>query len=72
LGFLLKHGVVGFLLKHGVVAIRWLGLAGVVVVGFSIDFRLGLGFCRLGFLGFAAWVSVHGVVVVDGLGLGLD
>uniref|UniRef100_A0A2N9FEJ3 Uncharacterized protein n=1 Tax=Fagus sylvatica TaxID=28930 RepID=A0A2N9FEJ3_FAGSY len=39
--------------------------------GFSVDFRLGLGFCRLGFLGFAAWVSVHGVVVVDGLGLGL-
>ena len=35
-----------------------------MVVGFS-------GFCRLGFLGFAAWVSVHGVVVVDGLGLGL-
>uniref|UniRef100_A0A2N9IVL9 Uncharacterized protein n=1 Tax=Fagus sylvatica TaxID=28930 RepID=A0A2N9IVL9_FAGSY len=33
--------------------------------------RLGLGFCRLGFLGFAGWVSVHSVVVVDGLGLGL-
>ena len=33
-------GFLGFLLKHG-----------VVVVGFSIDFRLGLGFCRLGFLG---------------------
>ena len=61
----------GFLLKHGVVVIQWLELAGVVVVGFSVDFRLGLGFCRLGFLGFAAWVSVHGVVVVDGLGMGL-
>ena len=35
-----------------------------VVVGFS-------RFCQLGFLGFAAWVSVHCVVVVDGLGLGL-
>ena len=42
-------------MKHGVVVIRWLGLAGVVVVGFSVDFRLGLGFCQLGFLGFAAW-----------------
>uniref|UniRef100_A0A2N9GMR6 PGG domain-containing protein n=1 Tax=Fagus sylvatica TaxID=28930 RepID=A0A2N9GMR6_FAGSY len=50
--------MVGFLLKHGVVVIRWLGLAGVVVVGFSVDFRLGLGFCRLGFLGFAAWAWV--------------
>jgi hypothetical protein len=48
--------VAGFLLKHCVVVIRWLGLAGVVVVGFSVDFRLGLGFCRLGFLGFAGWV----------------
>ena len=35
-----------------------------VVVGFS-------GFCWLGFLCFAAWVLVHDVVVVDGLGLGL-
>ena len=34
-------GFLGFLLKHG-----------MVVVGFSVDFRLGLGFCRLGFLGF--------------------
>ena len=25
----------------------------------------------LGFLGFTAWVSMHDVVVVDGLGLGL-
>ena len=29
------------------------------------------GFCRLGFLGFATWVLVHSVVVVDDLGLGL-
>uniref|UniRef100_A0A2N9HTU2 Uncharacterized protein n=1 Tax=Fagus sylvatica TaxID=28930 RepID=A0A2N9HTU2_FAGSY len=32
-----------------------------MVVGFS-------GFRRLGFLGFAAWVSVHGVVVGNGFG----
>ena len=33
--------------------------------------RLGFTTWWLGFLGFAAWVSVHDVVVVDGLGLGL-
>ena len=42
----------------------------MVVVGFSVDFQLGLGFCRLGFLGFATWVSVHSVVVVDGVVVG--
>uniref|UniRef100_A0A2N9HBM4 Uncharacterized protein n=1 Tax=Fagus sylvatica TaxID=28930 RepID=A0A2N9HBM4_FAGSY len=62
-------GAVGLGLERGGDSV--VGLAGVVVVGFSVDFRLGLGFCRLGFLGFAGWVSVHSVVVVDGLGLGL-
>ncbi len=33
---------------------------------------LGLGFCWLGFLDFDCWVWVHGVVVVDCLGLGLS
>ena len=54
-----------------------------VVVGFSGFCRLGfsarrgdgwrLGFTTwwLGFLGFAAWVSMHSVVMVDGFGLGL-
>ena len=52
--------------------IWWLGLADLGVVGLGLRFvPLGFQFCRLGFLGFAAWVSVHGVVVVDGLGMGL-
>jgi hypothetical protein len=54
--------------------IRWLGLPDlsvVVVNGEALNSVVGLGFCRLGFLDFAGWVWVHGVVVVDGLGLGL-
>ena len=55
----------------------WLGFP--LIFGLGLGFvswvfwvlPLGIGFCRLGFLGFAAWVSVHGMVVVDGLGLGL-
>jgi hypothetical protein len=58
LGFLLI-----FLLKHGVVVIRWLGLPAWWWLGFLLIFGLGLGF--------AGWVSVHSVVVVDDLGLGL-
>ena len=42
----------------------------VVVNGGALDsvVELGLRFCRLGFVD---WVWVHGVVVVNGLGLGL-
>jgi hypothetical protein len=54
----------GFLVVDSVAWAWWFGLAdlGVVVlagwvfwvlpVGFSVDFRLGLGFCRLGLIGF--------------------
>ena len=51
-----RHGGLGFAVRAAWVSILPVGCS---------------GFCRLGFLGFAAWVSVHGVVVVNGLGLGL-
>ena len=45
----------------------------MVINGGALDsvVGLGFGFCRLGFLDFDCWVWVHGMVVVDGLGLGL-
>ena len=51
-----RHGGLGFAVRAAWVSILPVGCS---------------GFYRLGFLGFAAWVSVHGVVVVNGLGLGL-
>ena len=51
------------------------GFSGVCRLGFSArrgdGWRLGFTAWWLGFLGFAAWVSMHSVVMVDGLGLGL-
>ena len=55
---------------HSLLIFCWFSAwAWVLLVGFSRFCQLGLiGFCRLGFV---AWVWVHGVVVVDSLGLGL-